>query len=210
MEGVTNPANYAPVVVPRKFTHVGPLTAGQDLTTAGFGYQGNATVTGHLYIDTNGNGTQNGGEPNLADDDGSGDTPFPGVVICLLDAAGASIMDGLGAAITTTTTAANGSYGFGPEWFLGRSNNATTAWGTPYLTDESCGNSAPLEWSIADLESTGTPVYGKQGDILGAGTYTTTGTYTLQTFSVVPEPAAMLLVTARAALLLRRRRTPSW
>ena len=31
-----------------------------------FGYRGNATVTGHIYIDTNGNGTQGGGEPNIA------------------------------------------------------------------------------------------------------------------------------------------------
>ncbi len=45
------------------------LAAAQNLTTANFGYQGNATVTGHLYIDTNGNGTQDSGEPDLADVD---------------------------------------------------------------------------------------------------------------------------------------------
>ena len=45
------------------------LAAAQNLTTANFGYQGNALVTGHLYIDTNGNGSQDGGEPDLADVD---------------------------------------------------------------------------------------------------------------------------------------------
>ena len=45
------------------------LAAAQNLTTANFAYQGNATVTGHLYIDTNGNGTQNSGEPDLANVD---------------------------------------------------------------------------------------------------------------------------------------------
>ncbi|MEO5915832.1 MAG: SdrD B-like domain-containing protein [Luteolibacter sp.] len=46
-----------------------PLVAAQNLTTANFGYQGNAPVTGHLYIDTNGSGTQDGVEPNLANVD---------------------------------------------------------------------------------------------------------------------------------------------
>ncbi|MEO5714797.1 MAG: SdrD B-like domain-containing protein [Luteolibacter sp.] len=45
------------------------LAAAQNLTTANFGYQGNATATGHLYIDTNGNGAQNVGEPDLANVD---------------------------------------------------------------------------------------------------------------------------------------------
>ncbi len=45
------------------------LVAAQNLTTANFGYQGNATVTGHLYIDTNGNGTQDGVEPALVNVD---------------------------------------------------------------------------------------------------------------------------------------------
>src|SRR4029453_6702700 len=33
------------------------------------GYFVPATVTGHLYVDTNGNGTQDAGEPNLANVD---------------------------------------------------------------------------------------------------------------------------------------------
>ena len=43
------------------------LAANQNRTDVDWGYQGNATVTGHLYIDTNGNHTQDAGEPNLAD-----------------------------------------------------------------------------------------------------------------------------------------------
>ncbi len=45
------------------------LAAAQNLTTINFGYQGNAIVIGHLYTDTNGNGTQNSGEPDLANVD---------------------------------------------------------------------------------------------------------------------------------------------
>ncbi|MEI6674443.1 MAG: SdrD B-like domain-containing protein, partial [Verrucomicrobiota bacterium] len=41
------------------------LVINQDRTDVDFGYRGNAIVTGHLYIDTNGNGTQDVGEPNL-------------------------------------------------------------------------------------------------------------------------------------------------
>ena len=45
------------------------LAAAQNITTANFGYQGNATVTGHLYLDTNGNGNQDNAEPDLANVD---------------------------------------------------------------------------------------------------------------------------------------------
>lgn len=47
------------------FTAVAGQTTGS--TPVGFFYP--ATVTGHLYIDTNGNGTQEAGEPNLANVD---------------------------------------------------------------------------------------------------------------------------------------------
>ena len=45
------------------------LAPNQDRTDVDFGYRGNATVTGHLYIDTNGNHSQDPGEPNLANVD---------------------------------------------------------------------------------------------------------------------------------------------
>ncbi len=41
------------------------LAANQNRTDVDWGYQGNATVTGHLYVDTNGNHTQDPGEPDL-------------------------------------------------------------------------------------------------------------------------------------------------
>ncbi len=43
--------------------------AGQTVTGRNFIEEQPATVTGHLYIDTNGNGVQDGGEPNLANVD---------------------------------------------------------------------------------------------------------------------------------------------
>ena len=45
------------------------LVANQSRTDVDWGYMGSATVTGHLYIDTNGDGVQNNGEPNLANVD---------------------------------------------------------------------------------------------------------------------------------------------
>ena len=47
------------------------LAGGERFLTADFGYRNpvNGTVSGHLYIDTNGNGTQDAGEPNLANVD---------------------------------------------------------------------------------------------------------------------------------------------
>ncbi|MCX6049084.1 MAG: hypothetical protein NT075_28620, partial [Chloroflexi bacterium] len=41
------------------------LAAGQVMTTADFGYQAGGAVTGHIFEDTNGNGTQDGTEPGL-------------------------------------------------------------------------------------------------------------------------------------------------
>ncbi len=45
------------------------LSEGENYLLADFGYQPMGNVTGHLFIDTNGNGTQDGGEPNLANID---------------------------------------------------------------------------------------------------------------------------------------------
>jgi large repetitive protein len=42
------------------------LLENQSRVDADFGFKGSATVSGHLYIDTNGNGVQNLGEPDLA------------------------------------------------------------------------------------------------------------------------------------------------
>ncbi len=42
-----------------------PLTPGEAYTSADFGYQEKGTVSGHLYIDTNGDGDQDEGEPDL-------------------------------------------------------------------------------------------------------------------------------------------------
>lgn len=42
------------------------LLENQSRGDADFGFKGSATVSGHLYIDTNGNGVQNLGEPDLA------------------------------------------------------------------------------------------------------------------------------------------------
>ena len=94
------------------------------------------------------------------------------------------------------------------EWFLGRSSSVTSAWHIPEKVADCCDNRPPLEWSITDFQPADVPVYGKQKDVEGAGSYTVTGIYTLQTFTFVPEPSSsLLLALGGVAAVLRRRRT---
>lgn len=101
--------------------------------------------------------------------------------------------------------------GANTEWFLGRSEGMA-GWTLPDKPAvDCCDNLPPLEWSVSDLKGTDTPVFGKQGDVAGAGAYTVTGNYTLQTFtafSVVPEPSAWLLAALGGTGLALRRRRP--
>lgn len=94
------------------------------------------------------------------------------------------------------------------EWFLGRSSSSTSAWRTPDKVADCCDNRLPLEWSVSDLKTSDVPIYGKQGNVSGGGNYTTTGIYSLQTFTVVPElSSSLLLALGGVAAALRRRRT---
>ncbi|MDJ0655199.1 MAG: SdrD B-like domain-containing protein [Xanthomonadales bacterium] len=45
------------------------ITAAENILTADFGYVPTGTVSGHLYLDSNNNGTQDAGEPDLANVD---------------------------------------------------------------------------------------------------------------------------------------------
>ncbi|MEO7100963.1 MAG: PEP-CTERM sorting domain-containing protein [Luteolibacter sp.] len=92
----------------------------------------------------------------------------------------------------------------GAEWFLGRS----TDWVLPEKPADDCCDTRVLEWSVSDLKPAGdTPVYGKQGEMQGAGLYTVTGPYTLQTFVVPEASSSLLLAIGGMAVALRRRRT---
>jgi len=93
------------------------------------------------------------------------------------------------------------------EWFLGRSATGT-AWHIPDKVAECCDNRPPLEWSVSDLTSGKVPVFGKQGTDTGGGSYTVTGTYTLQTFTFVPEPSSSLLLALGGVVAALRRRRP--
>jgi hypothetical protein len=99
----------------------------------------------------------------------------------------------------------------GSEWFLARSETAsltTDAWNMPDAIPGCCDDRNPLIWSVSDLDTGDTPAYGRQGEIIGAGEYAVTDSYTLQTFTFVPEPSAALLVALGGAVcVLRRRRT---
>jgi hypothetical protein len=89
------------------------------------------------------------------------------------------------------------------EWLLVRANN----WTFP-LTAGDCCDTTVIEWSVSDLNSGNTPLYGSQGGVTGPGEHTHTSTSGLQTHTFIPEPSAAALgVIAFAVTLLRRRRT---
>ena len=95
----------------------------------------------------------------------------------------------------------------GTEWFLASAEN----WTFPEGSDECCDTGLPLQWSISDLNPEGgqsiTPIWGSQSGQIGSGVYATTSPeYTLQTFTFVPEPSALLLTFTGALLLLKRTR----
>ncbi len=93
----------------------------------------------------------------------------------------------------------------GTEWFLARAND----WVFPTYNPNECCPDLNKQWSVSDL-ATVTPVWGRQGEKLGGGTYTVTdNNYTFQTFTVVPEPSTALLTALGVAFaLLRRNRRP--
>jgi hypothetical protein len=89
------------------------------------------------------------------------------------------------------------------EWLLVRAND----WTFPLIAGDCCDTSV-IEWSISDLNTGNTPLYGSQGGSEGPGIHPHASTSGLQTHTFVPEPSAAALgVIAFAATLLRRRRT---
>lgn len=92
----------------------------------------------------------------------------------------------------------------GAEWLLVRDQS----WVFPIADPDNCNCSElPIEWSVSDLDQTNVPLWGGQGGVNGPGEHTDQGTHTLQTFTFIPEPSAMILLGVGAAAgLLRRRR----
>ncbi|MCU0795312.1 MAG: hypothetical protein MUF31_05175 [Akkermansiaceae bacterium] len=92
----------------------------------------------------------------------------------------------------------------GTEWFLG----SAAAWGSfPAAESECCGNSLPVELSLSDLSGGDTPIWGSQGGVDGNGYSSVGGNFTLQTFSVIPEPSLCgLAICGGMVWILRRKR----
>ncbi|QTN31575.1 PEP-CTERM sorting domain-containing protein [Akkermansiaceae bacterium] len=90
------------------------------------------------------------------------------------------------------------------EWFLVKS----PAWTFPDATPGCCDNALPVQWSLADLTPTNTPVWGSQMGTDGQGEFTSDGVYELQTYTFVPEPSSALLALLGCAFLLTRRSRP--
>jgi hypothetical protein len=89
------------------------------------------------------------------------------------------------------------------EWMLARAGD----WVFPAPDTDCCGNGLPIEWSTSDLTPTIVPVWGTQGGVAGGGLITTTGVYTLQTATFIPEPSpSMFSLLFAVVILLRRRR----
>jgi hypothetical protein len=93
----------------------------------------------------------------------------------------------------------------GTEWMLSRN----ASWTFSVNTTECCDNSLPMEWSVSDLDENDVPVWGAQNGIPGAGESSAPGNYTLQTYTVVPEPTAITLVGVAIGLGMMRRRRPN-
>lgn len=89
------------------------------------------------------------------------------------------------------------------EWLLVRANN----WTFPLAAGDCC-NTSVIEWSVSDLNTGNTPLYGSQGGQEGPGFHPHTSTSGLQTHTFIPETSSTTLgVVAFAVTLLRRRRT---
>lgn len=96
----------------------------------------------------------------------------------------------------------------GNEWLLTRSQSSDPAknWVFPNAVPGCCDNQGNLQWSVSDLNGDDIPKWGNQGGISGPGVFTSTGSYTLQTYTFVPEPGAPMILMAAGGLLLARRR----
>lgn len=88
------------------------------------------------------------------------------------------------------------------EWLL----VSDASWVFPVADTGCCGNSLPVEWAISDLDSNDVPKWGGQRGVPGPGVVTAPGTYTLQTYTFVPEPSAAALLLGWLVLGCRRRR----
>jgi hypothetical protein len=93
----------------------------------------------------------------------------------------------------------------GSEWMVVRS----TEWTFPTANPGCCDNETPVQWSVSDLASSDTPLWGHQNGVNGSGVFTSVGgPYDLQTFTFVPEPSsAVLAALAGGFAMIRRRRT---
>jgi hypothetical protein len=92
----------------------------------------------------------------------------------------------------------------GSEWFLARAD-----WVFPTITGDCCSNDPPLEWSMSDLESSDTPLWGNQFNTEGNGVRETqVTTADLQTYTFIPEPSTALLVGLAGMIGVMRRSRP--
>lgn len=87
------------------------------------------------------------------------------------------------------------------EWLLTRAES----WVFP-TTGGVCCNTNILQWSVSDLTAADLPLWGGQNGIDGPGSFVPSGTPTLQTHIVIPEPSSFVLAALGGLLLLRRRR----
>ena len=90
----------------------------------------------------------------------------------------------------------------GTEWFLARADD----WVFPSAIPGCCDNGTPLDWSVSDLDTGDTPLWGSQGGVPGWGVVSNPGSFTIQTYTFVPEPGRFLMTVMAAALFFRRKR----
>jgi len=98
----------------------------------------------------------------------------------------------------------------GSEWLLTRSvsSDPEKNWVFPNAVPGCCDHDTNFQWSVSNLDGDDIPQWGNQGGVYGPGVFSTTGPYTLQTYTFVPEPGVPLMVLASSAVLFSRRRRP--
>jgi hypothetical protein len=89
----------------------------------------------------------------------------------------------------------------GSEWFVGRAID----WTFPLVGGDCCATNT-IQWSVSDLGPGEEPLWGRQYEETGPGSFTISGDEGLQTHTFIPEPSALLLASLASSLLLRRRR----
>lgn len=86
------------------------------------------------------------------------------------------------------------------EWFLGSAQNWVFPDKDTFDPEDCCPGDFPINWAVSDFTSADTPVWGSQSGLQGEGYFDfTSSDFTVQTYTVIPEPGAVVLACVALA-----------